>query len=154
MKYTSHYKLLIEREVRIARLNIEPMNVYRISQYTTTSGSAKPLSGDRSSLVFVVGLHPHPQKDKLINCLKLNDLPVDKFFKWLRTIKGNTVGVDLSEWLIGSDKSGKRLFEQYIKPSKLVYNLDKSIYRTYDLTGVTHARKVIFKQDVLTENLL
>jgi hypothetical protein len=116
------------------------------------------MAGDRSSLVFLVGVYPHPKKDRLLNCLKISEIPPHKFFTWVRGLRNDITATDIStnrlnRWLIKGDKEGKRLFEQHIKPSPIVYNLKESIYRTYDVEGIYHIQEVFFDINILKKEL-
>jgi len=158
MNYTSQYKKFIQSEVRASKQSISPMNLYRISTYKTVDGKLKSEPGDKSSIVFVTGLHPNPQKDKLINCLKVSELPPLEFMGWLKKLVNKNVKLEeivrLSDLLIKTEPTGKRLFEQYVKPSNIVYNLKESIYRTYNVTGIIYIQEIFLKEDTITDILL
>lgn len=158
MNYTSEYKKFIQSEVRTSKQSIAPMNLYRISTYKTVDGKLKSQPDDKSSIIFVTGLHPTPQKDKLINCLKVSEIPPLKFMGWLKKIVDKNVKLEevvrLSDLLIKTEPTGKRLFEQYVKPSNVVYNLKESIYRTYNVTGILYIQEIFLTQDTITDILL
>ena len=69
------YKPYIERESRISRSSIRPLNVYRIRNYRTVKGDFKRLEGDDTSYIFVIGI----QEGKL-HSIKLNDIEPREFF--------------------------------------------------------------------------
>ena len=149
------YTPFIEKEVRAPRSSIQPMNIYRISSYKTVEGKLKSMGGSQSALVFVIGLHPNPLTEKQINCLKISEIEPNDFLRWLKRIvdprKKDNIDEHkhLSELLIRSDKTGQKLFEQYVKPSGIVYKKSNSIYRTYDLGGIRYAQEVHFNKDIL-----
>ena len=157
MNFNIQYKQFIENEVRVSKALIEPMNIYRISSYVNTDGDVSAKAGNNSDLIFVIGTFPTPQLDKKINCLKINGIHPDKFTKWLKRLvdKRKIDNIDeivhLKELLIPTDKTGKRIFEQYVKPSTIVYNLNESIYRTYNTTGIRYIQEVFLTKDKLKE---
>jgi hypothetical protein len=154
------YKPLIESEGRVSRSQVKPLNVYRISSYKTTDGKLKSMGGNDSSLIVVIGLIPLALNDMKINALKISELPPEKFFRWLKGLRKplDRINIDeyrsLNELLIDTDRSGKVLFERYVKPSPIVYGLKDSIYRTYNFTGIRYISEVRFKTEVLKEELL
>lgn len=154
------YKPLIESEGRVSRSQIKPLNVYRISSYKTTDGKLKSMGGNDSSLIVVIGLIPLALNDMKINALKISELQPEKFFRWLKGLRkpADKLNIDeyrsLNELLIDTDRSGKVLFERYVKSSPIVYGLRESIYRTYNFTGIRYISEVRFKNEVLKKELL
>lgn len=153
MSYLNDYDKHIETERRVARLNIEPKNIYRISTYRDREGDVQRRSqGDKSSLIFVIGVH-----DGRVNCLKLNELPTDTFFKFAKGLVVPTVKLSeiksLNDSMIDSDGSGKRLFERYIKPNKRIYGGRFNAYRSYNLKGLRYVQEVFIKPNTLIKKL-
>lgn len=157
MNYNSLYKEYIDTESRIAKTQVEVMNLYRISSYKTVEGDIQSKGGNQSDLVFVIGTFPTPQKDKKINCLKISEIRPDKFMMWLkklvdkRKIDEIDTIIHLNELLIKSDNTGKLIFERFVKPSPIVYNLKDSIYRTYNTNGIRYIQEVFLKKEKLKE---
>jgi hypothetical protein len=157
MNYNLRYKEYIDTESRIAKTQIEPMNIYRISSYKTIEGDIQSKGGNQSDLVFVIGTFPTPQKDRKINCLKISEIRPDKFMMWLkklvdkRKVDETDTIIHLNELLIKSDNTGKLIFERFIKPSSIVYNLKDSIYRTYNTNGIRYIQEVFLKKEKLKE---
>ena len=157
MNYNSLYKEYIDTESRIAKTQVEVMNLYRISSYKTVEGDIQSKGGNQSDLVFVIGTFPTPQKDKKINCLKISEISPDKFMMWLkklvdkRKIDEIDTIIHLNELLIKSDNTGKLIFERFVKPSPIVYNLKDSIYRTYNTNGIRYIQEVFLKKEKLKE---
>ena len=146
------YKKYIEKERRIARTMIRPMNVYRIINYRTVEGDYRRFVGEDYTLVFVLGIH-----EGKISCIKISELEPAAFFGWLRDLVNIRPGVSiddirrLEEILVRQvDRSGKRIFEQYVKESTLVYKHKKDpVYRTYTISGIKYAMEVDLKKSLL-----
>jgi hypothetical protein len=157
MNFNIQYKQFIENEVRVSKALVEPMNIYRISSYVKSDGKIESKSGTNSDLIFLIGTHPTPQSDKKLNCLKISEIHPDKFIKWLGRLVDKRTKIDevlqLSDMLIKSDNTGKLIFERYIKPSPIVYNLKESIYRTYNLNGIRYIQQVQLNRKII-EKLL
>ena len=150
MSFTLQYKSLIESEKRASKTSLIPRNVYRISSYEFADGEQKSLTGQNSSLIFLIGIY-----DKKLISLKISEVRPDIFFKWLKTIqlKGLTPqqideSKSLDELVILDSKTGNKIFDGYVK-GKSIYNMKPSPYRTYNLDGVKYIQEVNFKKDVL-----
>jgi len=153
MSYLKDYDKYIETERRVPRLKIEQTNIYRISTYRDRNDKVQRRSnGDNSSLIFVIGIH-----DSRVNCLKLNEIPTDVFFKFLKRMVVPTVKLEsiesLHEGLVNSDRSGKRIFEKYVKPNKTIYNPKYNAYRSYNVDGLTYVQEVFLKPETLVKKL-
>jgi len=103
MSYLKDYDKYIEVERRVPRLKIEQTNIYRISTYRDRNDKVQRRSnGDNSSLIFVIGIH-----ESRVNCLKLNEIPTDVFFKFLKRMVVPTVKLEtiesLHEGLVNSE---------------------------------------------------
>jgi hypothetical protein len=152
MPFALQYKPFIQSETRIGKQKIRPRNVYRISSYKYEKNGQKSLTGNKSSLIFVIGIY-----DKKLICLKISELKPEKFFQWLDTIvrKSEIPKIDeiqkLEELLIESDRAGKRLFEGYVKKSTIVYKRPEPIYRTYNLDSIIYIQEVQFEKSYLKE---
>ena len=57
MSFTLQYKPLIESEKRASKTTLVPRNVYRISSYEFSDGEQKSLTGQNSSLIFLIGIY-------------------------------------------------------------------------------------------------
>jgi hypothetical protein len=146
----AEYKKHIESEVRSSKSMLGSGNLYRISSYEYADGESRSLAGANSSLIFVFGIY-----EKKINCLKLNDVSIDVFKSWLKTlIKPTTKKEDidsikqLEEIIIESDAKGNKLFESKIK-GKPIYNINPRPYRTYNMEGLKYIQEVKLKADFL-----
>lgn len=150
MPFAAQYKPLIESEKRVSKSLLLPRNVYRISSYEFASGEQKSLTGQKSSLIFLIGIF-----DKKLISLKISEIKPDIFFKWLKTIQLKSLteqqineAKSLSELIILDNKTGNKIFDGYVK-GKPIYNKKPSPYRTYNLDGVKYIQEVNFKKDVL-----
>ena len=153
MSYLTEYEKHIELERRIARVKIKPNNIYRISTYRDRDGDVHRRSnGDNSSLIFVIGIY-----EGRVNCLKLNEIPSDVFFKFAKRMVVPTVELSdikiLSDALVNTTQSGKRIFERYVKPNKSIYNPKYGAYRSYNLKGLSYVQEVFLKPRTLEKKL-
>jgi len=150
------YAKLFEFGKRVQKnyLKLNPRNFYRISRYAYADGDVKSLSGNNSSLVFVIGVH-----DEKVNCIKLNEVSVEIFTRWFPTLlkpaitEADVNGIEMtSDLIIESDKSGNGLFESKIK-GKSIYNVNPRPYRTYNLDGLQYIQEIKLKSETIKEML-
>jgi hypothetical protein len=146
------YAKLFEFGKRVQKnyLKLNPRNFYRISRYAYADGDVKSLSGNNSSLVFVIGVH-----DEKVNCIKLNEVSVEIFTRWFPTLlkpvitEADVDGIEMtSDLIIESDKSGNGLFESKIK-GKSIYNVNPRPYRTYNLDGLQYIQEIKLKSETI-----
>lgn len=160
MEFTNQYKPFIQKEERIAKNNIKPLEIYRISTYKYADGDIKSLAGVKSALVFSIGIY-----EKKFNCIKMSEIRPDMFFKFMAKLKNKSLTeqkIDEAEFLydlmieMGSDKSGKMVYESYIKNSSEFRTLKKQYnpYRTYNLEGLIYVQRVNLKKEYLKTILL
>jgi hypothetical protein len=160
MPFTNQYKPFIQKEERIAKPYIKPLEIYRISTYKYADGDIKSLAGIKSALVFSIGIY-----DKKFNCIKLSEIRPDLFFKFMKKLKNKSLTeqqIDEKEFLYdlmteyGSDKSGKVIYDRYIKNSTEFKALKATTnpYRTYNLEGLIYIQRVTLKKDFLKSILL
>jgi hypothetical protein len=150
------YSKLFEFGKRVQKnyLKLNPRNFYRISRYAYADGDVKSLSGNNSSLVFVIGVH-----DEKVNCIKLNEVSVEIFTRWFPTLlKPTTKAEDVdtmemtSDLIIEGDRSGKGLFDSKIK-GRSIYNANPRPYRTYNLDGLQYIQEIKLKSETIKEML-
>lgn len=152
MSFALQYNKLISSSDKIAKSLIQPKNIYKITSYKYTDGVTKTLAGTDTALVFVTGISPDR---KTVSCIKITLIRPDVFFNWLRRlfIKGLTEesfkdNLELSELLVKTDKSGKAIFNSFIKGSTL-YKQSESPYRTYTMIGIKNIENVFLKTELL-----
>ena len=107
MQFTNQYKPFIEKEERIAKNNIKPLEIYRISTYKYADGDIKSLAGINSALVFSIGIY-----EKKFNCIKLSEIRPDMFFKFMAKLKNKSLTeqkIDEAEFLYDLMISTKHL---------------------------------------------
>ncbi len=150
MPFATQYKPLIENETKLGKALIKPGNIYRIMVYKYADGVTKSLSGPSSALVFAIGIY-----DRQLFCLKLSEIRPDKFFKWLKSVFLKNLNDEkfdtyehLMELLVKADKSGKKLYSSYVKPSTIAKG-QLNPYRTYNLSGITIVQEVKIKKEIL-----
>lgn len=148
MAYTQQYKQIMQPEKRVGRKDILPRNIYRISTYTGSDPITK--TGDDARWVFVIG-----KVDGKIHCIRLNDIKPLNFLKWLNKIRDKRISIGkdqlLSLLLKKFSKEGTQLFEQHIKPDRLVYNVGHSTYRIYKLEKIVNVWEIRFEEGFLRE---
>ena len=152
MPFALQYKPLIESENKLGKALIRPGNIYRIMVYKYADGVTKSLSGPKSALIFAIGIY-----DKQLFCLKLSVIKPEKFFKWLKKVflknlTDETVDTSehLMELLVKADKSGKKLYSSYVKPSTIAKG-PTNPYRTYNISGITIVQEVKIKKEILKQ---
>jgi hypothetical protein len=150
MPFALQYKPLIESENKVSKALIKPGNIYRIMVYKYADGVTKSLSGPTSALIFAIGIY-----DKQLFCLKLSEIKPEKFFKWLKAVfqknltdESFDTSEHLMELLVKADKSGKKLYSSYVKPSTIAKG-PINPYRTYNLSGITIVQEVKIKKEIL-----
>ena len=153
--YLRYVKLFeFGKRVQKGYLKLNPRNFYRVSRYEYADGDVKSLTGNNSSLIFVLGVH-----DEKVNCIKLNEVGLEIFMRWFPTILKPTIkdeDVDsmemISDLIIDGDRSGKTLFESKVK-GKSIYNLNPRPYRTYNLDGLQYIQEMKLKNETLKDML-
>lgn len=150
------YMKLFEFGKRVQRgyLKLNPRNFYRVSRYEYADGDVKSLTGNNSSLIFVIGVH-----DDKVNCIKLNEVSVEIFSRWFPTILRAAIKTEdidkmemTSDLIVESDKSGNGFFSSKIK-GNAIYNVNPRPYRTYNLDGLQYIQEIKLKKETLTEFL-
>ena len=160
MPFSTQYKPFIEKEERISKNFIKPLEIYRISTYKYAEGNITSLAGSKSALVFSIGTY-----DGKFNCIKISEVRPDLFFRFMSTLKNKSLTeqkIDDSKFLYdlmieyGSDKSGKLIYDRHIKNSSQFRNLKNQYnpYRTYNLDGLIYVQRVNLKKDYLKNILL
>jgi len=150
MPFALQYKPLIESENKVSKALIKPGNIYRIMVYKYADGVTKSLSGPTSALIFAIGIY-----DKQLFCLKLSEIKPEKFLKWLKVVflknltdENFETSEHLMELLVKADKSGKKLYSSYVKPSPIAKG-PINPYRTYNISGITIVQEVKIKKEIL-----
>lgn len=156
VNYYLKYRDIFEFGNRVQRQYVfqNPRNFYRISRYEYGDGDVKSLVGNDSSLIFVIGIY-----EGKINCIKLNEVRPEIFFRWFPTVFRNNITTEdidgmnkTSDLIIFSDKTGNMLFETKIK-NKQIYNQNPRPYRTYSLDGIKYIQEIKIKADILKQIL-
>jgi hypothetical protein len=152
MSFALQYNQLISDSDKVAKSLIKPKNIYKITSYKYIDGTTKILAGTDTAIVFVTGISPDR---KTVTGIKITLVRPTVFFNWLRRlfIKGLTEesfkdNLELNELLIKSDRSGKAIFNSFIKGSTL-YKQSESPYRTYTMAGIKNIENVFFKTELL-----
>jgi len=143
MSYTRKYQEIMKPEIRVARGDIKPRNIYRISVYRGSKPMTK--TGDDSRWVFVIG-----KVDNKIHCVRLNEINPLDFTKFINTLRDKRNPIkrnqQLSELLRKFKKEGSDLFESHIKNNPTIYKSDtKRSYRIYKLPDITYVWEIRFE---------
>jgi hypothetical protein len=151
MSFSSEYKKFIQSEQSVSKTLVRPRNIYRINSYKYSDGTTKSLTGQESSLVFVLGITP----DKKLVCIKFSLIKPDTFFRWLKKLFIKDLNEEviketlkLENLLILSDRGGKKLFSSFVKTHP-IYNKEPDVYRTYNLSGIKSVEEITLKPDIL-----
>jgi hypothetical protein len=155
MQFSLQYKPLIESESSLSKTMIRPRNIYKINSYKYKDGVTKSLAGFETSIVFVIGISP----EKVVSCLKITLIKPDLFFKWLKKLVRAGLSEEemqntesLEDLIIVDNKDGKKIFNQFIKPSRL-YIQNPPAYRTYLLKNIKNIEEVKIKKEILLNYL-
>jgi hypothetical protein len=151
MQFSLQYKPLIESESSLSKTMIRPRNIYKINSYKYKDGVTKSLAGIETSIVFVIGISP----EKVVSCLKITLIKPDLFFKWLKKLVRAGLSEEemqnaesLEDLIIVDNKDGKKIFNQFVKPSRL-YIQNPPAYRTYLLKNIKNIEEVKIKKEIL-----
>ena len=154
MNYSLRYKGMMEKGERVAKSQIAPYGIYKISTYKYTEGSRTNLRGDDETLIFVTGVYR-----KKISALKLSNIEPTKFLNWFRKLsrgddnellESDRKKIRLYELAIPFDEGGNRVYDSYIKNNKQLSAKGAS-YRTYSAGGVQYATEYFLKTNVLKQ---
>lgn len=153
--YLRYVKLFeFGKRVQKGYLKLNPRNFYRISKYEYADGDVKSMTGNNSSLIFVLGVH-----DEKVNCIKLNEVDLEVFMRWFPTMIKPTIKAEdvdamemISDLIIDGDRSGKTLFESKVK-GKTIYNKNPRPYRTYNLDGLQYIQEIKLKAETIKDML-
>jgi len=151
MNYSPQYRLLQEGSgTRIAKTNIKPYGVYKISTYKYADGKSGRLAGTEETIIFVTGVYK-----RKVSALKLSNIIPDFFFKWFKKLGiQNTSSLDRDEpiglYRIGKpyDIGGQRVYNAYVK-SVPKFIGKGAAYRTYNLDGIQYATELFFNKETL-----
>jgi hypothetical protein len=148
MPYASQYMQYVEAEVPVSRTLVRPRNIYRIKNYTDVDGKSHSYTGNKSAIVFVIGI-----AEKKLWCVRLTDVRPVQFWNWMKPmLKKNLVINDkvkrLEDILVTDTKNGKKIFENFVK-TKQIYNLEPNVFRTYNLNGVNLIEELKFDLNFL-----
>jgi hypothetical protein len=148
MSFIKQYNQILKPEVRVARSEIRPRNIYRISTYK--GGDPITKTGEESRYVFVIG-----RVENKIHCIKLNDIKPLDFTKFINKIRDKRLPIKgdqpLEELLKKFSKDGKSLFETYVKPDSKIYSSKLGNYRTYSLENIVNIYEIRFEEGFLRE---
>jgi len=151
MEYSREYESLIEIEQGVSKTLIRPRNVYRINSYKYKDGKTKSLAGVETAYIFVIGI----SATKVISALKISLVKPKLFFDWLKKLYRTGLSEDsinnsekLEDLLILDNKNGQKLFNQFVKESRIYKQVDTP-YRTYLLNNIKNVELINFRKELL-----
>lgn len=149
MVFANAYQQFIVKEQRIPRSQLEPHNIYRISLYKYSEGKTENI---RKTLFFSTGVI---RKENKLYGIKLSEIRPEMFFTWAKGIAKNKNILDEEKLLIGFneiapplDIGGKRIYESYLKNSKIMKTKNKP-FRSYNFDGIKYVSKVFINKEIL-----
>ena len=139
MNYALRYKGMMDKGDRVAKTEIQPYGLYKISTYKYTEGKRTNLKGDDETLIFVTGVY-----QRKVSALKLSNIEPVKFLNWFKKLskgddealfEGDRTKIPLYEFATPMDKGGNKVYDSYIKNNK-DFVAKGAAYRTYKLDGI------------------
>ena len=154
MNYALRYKGMMDKGERVAKTQIQPYGLYKISTYKYTEGKRTNLRGDDETLIFVTGVY-----QRKVSALKLSNIEPVKFLNWFKKLskgddealfEGDRTKIPLYEFSTPMDKGGNKVYDSYIKNNK-DFVAKGAAYRTYKLDGIQYATEFYLKNNILKQ---
>ena len=154
MNYALRYKGMMDKGERVAKTQIQPYGLYKISTYKYTEGKRTNLRGDDETLIFVTGVY-----QRKVSALKLSNIEPIKFLNWFKKLskgddealfEGDRTKIPLYEFATPMDKGGNKVYDSYIKNNK-DFVAKGAAYRTYKLDGIQYATEFYLKNNILKQ---
>jgi len=140
---------------------------YRLYGYDYVDGTKKAYGGSKTPLLLVLGFN---RGDKLLHCIKLNEIPLRVFSQLMKKIQDplyvvallrdiQDTNTELSENLqynkegkaIKIDRTGSQFYQKQVKNNALLKNYD--CYRTYKIPGLKRLGEVYFNVEKLGKKI-
>ena len=149
MNYYSQYRQYITGGNRVAKGDITPYGLYKISTYKYADGDRQTLRGTEETLIFVIGIY-----QRKVYALKLSNIQPLKFLNWLKKVVGvNSYSEGkqrINELKTPFDTGGNKIYDSYIKNNK-DFVAKGAAYRTYNLDGIQYATEVFLNEKTLKQ---
>ena len=154
MNYALRYKGMMDKGDRVAKTEIQPYGLYKISTYKYTEGKRTNLRGDDETLIFVTGVY-----QRKVSALKLSNIEPVKFLNWFKKLskgddealfEGDRTKIPLYEFAAPMDLGGNKVYDSYIKNNK-DFVAKGAAYRTYKLDGIQYATEFYLKNNILKQ---
>lgn len=154
MNYALRYKGMMDKGDRVAKTEIQPYGLYKISTYKYTEGKRTNLKGDDETLIFVTGVY-----QRKVSALKLSNIEPVKFLNWFKKLskgddealfEGDRTKIPLYEFATPMDRGGNKVYDSYIKNNK-DFVAKGAAYRTYKLDGIQYATEFYLKNNILKQ---
>ena len=154
MNYAPKYRGLMDSGVRVAKGDIQPYGIYKISTYKYVDKGRTGLRGEDETLIFVTGVY-----QRKVSALKLSNIEPVKFLNWFKKLskgddeslfEGDRTKIPLYEFTTPMDTGGNRVYDSYIKNNK-DFVAKGAAYRTYKLDGIQYATEFYLKNNILKQ---
>jgi len=149
MNYAHEYRQYLQYGNRIAKADISPYGIYKISTYKYVDEGRQTLRGSEETLIFVTGIY-----QRKVSALKLSNIRPIQFLNWLRKVVGRGSYKDgmirIDELKLPMDIGGSRIYDIFIKNNKELVSKGAA-YRTYNLDGIQYATEVFLNQRTLKQ---
>lgn len=145
------YNKFIKNESITPKSKLIPRKVYKITSYEYVDGKLVNYSGNKSAIVFLIGITP----DKMLHCLKISEVQPIKFFNWLKLNMKKGLKYEeieklietnaFEELLLPDNRLGLKTFQK--AKNNIIYQQQPGTYRTYFLNNVKSIKNVYFNPD-------
>lgn len=168
MNQIHHYRKYFYKEIATSINEVKNGGFYRLYGYKyEDTGLSESYSAANTPLLLVVG--KNTQKG-LIHCIKLNDLPLNRFLKLYDDIQNQSytrelikdienkdatfnedLGYDTGRKAILIDRSGRTFYKKSVKNNRDLQQYD--VYRTYKKKNVKMIKELYFDVSKLKPKL-
>jgi hypothetical protein len=154
-------------EKNTTKSSIKNGGFYRLYGYDYVDGTAKSYGGSKTPLLLVLGFN---RGDKLMHCIKLNEIPLRVFSQLMKKIQDplyvvallqdiqdtNTLITEKNEYDKGAkairiDRTGNAFYQKQVKNNTLLKPYD--CYRTYKIPGLKRISEVYFNVEKLGKKI-
>lgn len=151
MAFANLYNKFIKNESIVPKTKLIPRKVYKINSYEYVDGKLVNYSGNKSAIVFLIGITP----DRMLHCLKISEVQPIKFFNWLKlhikkdldydAIKNLVDKNAFNELLLADNRLGAKTFQK--AKNNVIYQQQPGTYRTYFVKSIKSIKEVYFNPD-------
>jgi hypothetical protein len=154
-------------EKNTTKASIKNGGFYRLYGYDYEDGTTKSYGGSKTPLLLVLGFN---RGDRLLHCIKLNEIPLRVFSQLMKKIQdplyvvallkdiqdSNTLITESNEYDKGAkaikiDRTGAQFYQKQVKNNSLLKQYD--CYRTYKIPGLKRLSEVYFNVEKLGKKI-